>query len=207
MSRQTAALTPRYRYRLGPLRNPHYQQIAFRPLFDGVECNSIVQGLDPDGWEEAAITSDGGAPGDGYDATVRSARLQQMPNDDSWPVQRLVDAIGEVNSELWRFDLQGLAEYDAPSVGRYTGERADHFRPHQDAGPQHCNRKLTYVIQLSAGTDYRGGDLLFRDRSDVAPRDQGTLIVFPATLFHVVSPVIQGTRFSLIGWAHGPSLI
>ena len=78
-------------------------------------------------------------------------------------------------------------------------------RPHRDVGATNSTRKLTYVVQLSASAAYSGGDLFFPDLGHVAPRDQGTLIVFPSFLSHVVSPLMAGTRHALVSWIHGPT--
>lgn len=190
---------------LPPVLNPHYQEVVTRPLFDAEQC-ATIRALVRDGeWEAAGVTGPRGS-GDAYDAKVRSATLGVLPDDGSWPLDALVDALGEINSEVYRFALVGLFGSDRPSVARYRSQDADHFRPHQDAGGVHARRKLTYVVQLSPGTDYQGGDLVFGERGKVAPRDQGTLVVFPSTLTHVVTPVISGERQVVVGWVHGPTL-
>lgn len=190
---------------LPPLGNVNYQQVVARPLFTAADCEQTLDALDEEDWTAAAITSEGSRSA-AYDDKVRSAKLQRLPTDDSWPFQQMVDALGEVNSEVFRFITSGIFDSDAPSVARYSAERADHFRPHQDAAGAHCRRKLTFVVQLTDGDEYGGGDLLFKDGGIVAPRDRGTLIVFPSTLFHVVSPVTKGVRHALVGWVHGPTL-
>ena len=194
-----------YRFDLAPLANDQYQQVVARPLFTAEECDGIVGLLSEDRWTAAGITQEGTRAA-AYDGKVRSASLQRLPDDDSWPLASLVDGIAEVNAEIYRFELSGLWDSDFPSVARYRAEQTDHFRPHQDAGGAHCRRKLTFVVQLSHGDDYAGGDLLIKDGGIVAPRDVGTLIVFPSTLFHVVSPVTHGVRHALIGWVHGPTV-
>jgi len=195
----------RPRLALPPVRNPHYQEVVTRPLFDGPTCAALRDLVAAGEWEPAGITGPAGA-GDAYDAKVRSATLGALPDDGSWPLDQLVVALGEINSEVYRFDLAGLFASDRPAVARYRAEDADHFRPHQDAGGVHARRKLTYVVQLSPSEGYRGGDLVFGESGKVAPRDEGTLIVFPSTQTHVVTPVITGERLALVGWVHGPTL-
>ena len=194
-----------HRFDVAPPANAQYQEVTALSLFDADECAQVLAALDGQRWTDAGITQDGSRAA-AYDAKVRSAKLQQLPDDGSWPFDRLVRALSDVNSEVYRFQLSGIYDSDAPSVARYSAEQTDHFRPHQDAGAAHSRRKLTYVVQLSDGADYGGGDLLIKDGGIVAPRDQGTLIVFPSTLFHVVSPVTMGVRHALIGWVHGPTM-
>jgi len=193
------------RFDVAPLGNTQYQQVVSRQVFSPRDCDQVVAGLAGADWTAAGITAEGSTSA-AYDNKVRSAMLQKLPCDDSWPFAELVEAVGAVNSEVYRFELSGVYDSDAPSVARYRAEESDHFRPHQDAGGAHCRRKLTYVVQLSDGDAYTGGDLLIKDGGIVAPREQGTLIVFPSTLFHVVSPVIQGVRHALVGWIHGPTI-
>ena len=194
-----------HQFDVAPVANRQYQEVSVRPLFDAAQCAQILGALDGRAWSDAGITQEGSRAA-AYDAKVRSAKLQKLPCDDSWPFDPLVRALGEVNSEVFRFSLSGIYDSDSPSVARYRAEQTDHFRPHQDAGGAHCRRKLTYVVQLSDGGGYNGGDLLIKDGGVVAPREQGTLVVFPSTLFHVVSPVTMGVRHALIGWLHGPTM-
>lgn len=38
----------------------------------------------------------------------------------------------------------------------------------------------------------------------VAPRDKGTVIIFPSYILHRVTPVTKGVRKSLAVWISGP---
>ena len=68
-------------------------------------------------------------------------------------------------------------------------------------------RKLTVVVQLSDPADYAGGALeLWPDSAThTAPALRGTATIFPSFMLHRVTPVTEGTRWSLTLWAHGPS--
>ena len=125
-----------------------------------------------------------------------------VPPTHRW---RLVEAIADHNSATFRFDLEGIYESDRPAIARYTAAEFGQFRAHIDAGASHSTRKLSYVVQLDKGSSYTGGDLFFSDLGTAAPRDQGTLVVFPPTLTHVVTPVIEGIRHVVVGWVHGPA--
>ena len=101
--------------------------------------------------------------------------------------------------------VTGLDAGDRPAVLRYEAGTNDHFRPHIDVGSTNSTRKLSFVVQLTDPNTYQGGDLVFSDLGRSAPREQGTLIVFPSFLKHVVSPVVSGTRHALVSWLHGPT--
>lgn len=73
-------------------------------------------------------------------------------------------------------------------------------------------RKLSMSLQLSDEKDYKGGDLQF-DIKDVKKkntiitdkklRQKGTIVVFPSYIWHRVTPVTKGTRYSLVLWNLG----
>jgi PKHD-type hydroxylase len=74
-------------------------------------------------------------------------------------------------------------------------------------------RKLSATISLVDGDTYEGGDLEFdlRNSSDGSAvirksditRKKGSIIVFPSFLYHRVTPVFKGTRYSLVVWCSG----
>lgn len=68
-------------------------------------------------------------------------------------------------------------------------------------------RKFTYIIQLSNSNEYAGGDFQFRDADNIDLsrfREQGSLIIFPSLMYHRITPLTQGTRYSIVGWVVGP---
>lgn len=79
---------------------------------------------------------------------------------------------------------------------------------HQDViwdNPQH--RKFTYIIQLSPADTYKGGNFQFRDADNIdlsTLRGQGSIIVFPSIMHHRITPLTEGTRYSIVGWVVGP---
>lgn len=72
-------------------------------------------------------------------------------------------------------------------------------------------RKISVTINLSPNDSYEGGNLKFdfgphaRERFHECEeiRPQGSAIVFPSYIYHEVTPVISGTRYSLVLWALG----
>ena len=68
-------------------------------------------------------------------------------------------------------------------------------------------RKLSFTLQLSDPTDYRGGEVEFLDSEGqrfLAPKQRGTMIVFDSRTRHRVRKVKEGTRKSIVGWVVGP---
>jgi len=74
-------------------------------------------------------------------------------------------------------------------------------------------RKLSVTISLSDPEDYSGGKLQFdfrnnksgkpviRDCVEILPK--GSICVFPSFVWHRVTPVTKGTRYSLVLWNIG----
>ncbi len=73
-------------------------------------------------------------------------------------------------------------------------------------------RKLSMTINLNKPGEYDGGNLKF----DFGPhaggkrfheveeiRPQGSIIVFPSFIYHQVTPVTRGTRYSMVLWSVG----
>ncbi|NUZ04674.1 2OG-Fe(II) oxygenase [Piscinibacter koreensis] len=120
--------------------------------------------------------------------------------DTNWIFERLNKVIRDVNNTIYGFSVGQFREgfqFTRYEVGEYYG-------PHFDIGPGLlAERKLSLTVQLSPPDSYAGGDLLIYPEF-VAPRDQGTMTVFPSFMCHDVRPVTSGVRFSLVSWLAGP---
>lgn len=74
-------------------------------------------------------------------------------------------------------------------------------------------RKLSVTINLNNPEDYEGGNLKFdfgphnnlknQFHECVEIRPRGSVIVFPSYVYHQVTPVTKGTRYSLVMWTLG----
>ena len=123
-----------------------------------------------------------------------------------WVMDRIIDVLRPVNRDVYGFDLTDFSE--SAQVARYGAEREGHFSWHSDVGEGRLasRRKLTMVAQLSEPDTYEDGSLEVWPSSAVitAPRDRGSVTLFPSYLLHRVTPVTAGERYSLTIWAHGP---
>ena len=113
-----------------------------------------------------------------------------------------VDGKSDHSGKLKRFipGITPLAKNGKPTLG--------HTR-----NPNHVGkvRKLSMTLNLNESGDYDGGLLNF-DFGQHAPKryhecteisPQGSLIVFPSFIYHQVTPVTRGTRYSLVLWSLG----
>ncbi len=63
-------------------------------------------------------------------------------------------------------------------------------------------------VQLSESDSYEGGDLIFDLPPELCPdkelmRKQGTIIIFPSFVRHMVTPVTEGERHAMVSWIEG----
>jgi PKHD-type hydroxylase len=100
------------------------------------------------------------------------------------------------------FDIFGFqeglqfTEYNAPS---------GHYGKHVDNIFNGQIRKLSVSVQLTDPTKYEGGniELYLANEPAIMTKKQGSLILFPSSVLHAVTPVTKGTRHSLVGWITG----
>lgn len=74
-------------------------------------------------------------------------------------------------------------------------------------------RKLSVTVSLNDSSEYTGGDLEFdfRNRKPgentitkcLQIKPKGSIVVFPSFVWHRVTPVTKGTRYSLVMWNLG----
>ena len=114
-----------------------------------------------------------------------------------------------LNDKHFQFKLKreiGIAGFLRYDVGGFTGWHYDGA-----IGNEYPERKLSAVIMLSEqGTDYNGGHFDFpfysaltgKQRNEVMKK--GTLVLFPAFLYHEVSKVTEGKRYTLAYFLQGP---
>jgi len=120
-------------------------------------------------------------------------------------------------TESCQFTKYGLNQY---YNWHQDGSPECYPNDHRFIGYRNKYRKLSTVIALSDGSDYKGGDFEMdlrdkpmkdiKDIKDVRRiitikelRKKGTIIVFPSFVWHRVKPVLSGTRYSLVSWTIG----
>jgi PKHD-type hydroxylase len=93
-------------------------------------------------------------------------------------------------------------------IGRYRGDNKGHYGKHFDAEQPKdgIQRKLSVSILLNDPSEFEGGELQFTgvDNCKVLTK-QGSIVVFPSFVEHLVTPVTKGVRYSAVTWASGPA--
>ena len=129
----------------------------------------------------------------------------------------------KVNEIAWSFLEQAneiffqykITSFQTVQFARYRD--GGHYGWHQDSTgirPNGETRKLSLTFSLSDPKTYEGGCLefyggekLMQDQHIKDIRDQGTIVVFDSRDYHRVTPVTQGTRYSIVCWTVGPNFV
>lgn len=179
---------------------------AFMPdAFSVEECDHIrklAQSL-PQETALVAAETEGGEQRD----SIRQNSLRWMNSSDpeqAWIFRKCTDLVLNLNQRFYGFDL------DYIEILQFTEYHTvgDFYDDHMDFAHNGIHRrKLSFSIQLTDPSTYEGSDLEIvygRDKKEVAPRTQGTIIAFPSFQMHRVTALEKGQRESLVGWVAGP---
>ena len=125
----------------------------------------------------------------------------------SWLYDKLAKAIVELDRR--HFNL-GLTHIESLQYCMYNAESESYYAQHVDVRNIHNNltrRKLSFSINLCVPESYEGGSLELYDGTDFkSTTDIGHGTFFESTILHEVTQVTEGTRVTLVGWAHGPNV-
>ena len=194
---------------------PSPRSISYR-LWNGVFPPAVCQAV-IDTFDDSAF----------YDANVQTAQGHALLDEDARKTKNmfiepghwtgaLVTHFAHQANLLWKYDITGLGTL---SILRY--DEAGHFNWHVDvlsyeqsiyAGlGEGLERKLSVTVNLSDPEDYEGGDLEFLNGigqllTQPELRQRGSIVIFPSTLGHRVTPLTGGVRYALVGWMVGPPL-
>lgn len=173
--------------------------LVFENYFTQDECDKIIA------LGQSHVLKQGRIRNDELDRELRKSQVCYIKctPESSWVFEKADQLLRLCNKKIYNFKLTGF--YRSLQFTEYK-EGGDHYVWHQDLGPgKQSTRKLSFTIQLSGPDDYIGGELEFPHMlSRAVSKSRGTVIVFPAYELHGVRPVVSGTRYSLVGWMHGP---
>ena len=152
-------------------------------------------------------------------AIVRDSKICWL--EDLWLYTLLQPYLEQANQEAgWKFqwDFSESIQFTEYGLNQFYGWHydggSDHNCVYKKENVKNENmvgkvRKLSMTVNLSKPEDYEGGNLKF-DYGPHTPRDQkrfhecaeirpqGSIIVFPSFMYHQVTPVTKGTRYSLV---------
>ena len=138
--------------------------------------------------------------------SYQSVEAHRLPHGH--PMEKpIVHSMMRMNNEYFNYDLFGTFEIQflKYNVGGMYDWHCDYGVSEHPGGP----RKLSLSLQLSSPWDYNGGDVLIMDwynREHPMDRELGAVMVFDSRVPHKVAPIVDGERYSVVAWAHGPQL-
>ena len=133
--------------------------------------------------------------------------------NDRWIYKEIQPYIHQANASAgWNFqwDFSESCQFT-----KYVGSKKQHYDWHTDSGPRKNEngkiRKLSMTVALVDGSEYEGGDfeVNLNDPQKEAihvikpARLKGSVTIFPSFVWHRVTPVTSGTRYSLVNWHQG----
>lgn len=140
---------------------------------------------------------------------TRISRVRHLDTEEAYPIVDALYECAHVSNDL-RFQVELSGEMEAPQFLEYhstDGGRFDWHRDSEKGDPTGLlQRKLCMVTQLSDPSDYEGGEFQFGEvpSPGSAFLERGSILIFPSTLLHRVTPVTSGLRYSLAASAFGP---
>ena len=110
------------------------------------------------------------------------------------------EVVAAESCQVTRYTKDGFYTWHKDGIGSHNEVRNE-----PDNKFLHGNtRKLSMSIVLNS--NFEGGDFEMRDigRDKIGRLEEGSIIVFPSSIEHRVTPVTKGIRYSLITWFVGP---
>ena len=139
--------------------------------------------------------------------------------DEPWIYNLILPFVKEANIQAgWNYDItqSEACQWTKYAETQHYDWHMDSFdKPHNQVGkPIHgLVRKVSVTVSLCDGNEYEGGDLQLdlRNKKDSTSnvfvseyaRKKGAITVFPSFIWHRVTPVTKGTRYSLVVWNCG----
>jgi PKHD-type hydroxylase len=137
---------------------------------------------------------------------------------ETWIYNIINQLIDTANKNAgWNFEINWNepSQFTIYKKGQFYGWHEDGYvDPYNE--PNNLNshgkiRKLSLVMSLSDPNDYKGGNLMFKllgeNKNTILKcneiKSRGSVVVFPSFIRHKVTPVTDGTRYSLVNWSIG----
>lgn len=136
-------------------------------------------------------------------------------------IKLLSDFVMEANKNAgWNFNIDSCepAQFTEYSEGQFYDWHVDNtaeiYNTPEDLTTHNKLRKLSVVVNLTNPNRYEGGSLNFYDytspKAEISGiytnkefKNKGTIIVFPSFVWHQVTKILKGTRYSLVAWFLG----
>jgi len=159
-------------------------------------CNYVLDSIDWSVAKDATVYKDEGA-----ELKEEHRRASIVSQDLMSPMgsvckNYLID--GERNGQ-W---AATICDFDIVQIIKYT--EGGHYAWHNDVLPPENGkvRGVSLVMLLNDPSEFGGGLLQIKDKSDNLLKNKGDIVVFDAKAEHRVTPVTSGVRYTAVCWAY-----
>jgi PKHD-type hydroxylase len=183
-------------------------------FLSSAQCQDIIDYGNAQDIDWAGVYNSRGSEADELtqeeDLSHRRVLSCALPEQDfPWLYTKLAAEAQVINELFYDFDIRGCFEdVQWLKYENFEDVGPGKFDWHLDtAGSGIRNRKISMIIQLSKPGDYDGGELQFAENARFMgcdEKEQGSLITFASNRCHRITPLVRGTRYSLVLWITGP---
>ena len=177
---------------------------TIQPIFTPKQCQMIIDAGRKEPKQDAQVGNDKGIKGGVYDTKTRTSHISWIPFKKMPEMYKDIEKImKQTNGNHFGFDGMQITEQ-----GQYTEYPEGGFYDWHVDNDVNCQheppvRKISMTCLLSHESEFEGGDLELMKEGKIAKIKQGQAIFFASFIRHRVTPVIRGTRKSLVMWFGG----
>ena len=175
------------------------------PIFTPKQCQMVINAGRSEPRQNAGVGNDNG--GSGVDTETRTSHISWIPFSKTPEMYKDIEKVMKTtNGNHFGFDgmqITEMAQYtEYPEGGFYDW----HIDSDTHFAHEPTVRKISMTLLLSPENEFEGGDLELMKKGKPAKLKQGHAIFFASFIRHRVTPVIRGTRKSLVMWFGGTPL-
>ena len=171
------------------------------PLFTPEQCRKIIEA----GRLEPRINAEvGSIKGPTHDTKTRTSHISWIPFKKMPEMYKDIEkTMKATNGNHFGFEGMTLTEYaqytEYPEGGFYDW----HIDKDVGCSKEPPVRKISMTCLLSHESEFEGGDLELMSEGKIAKLKQGQAVFFASFIRHRITPIIRGTRKSLVMWFGG----
>ena len=198
-----------------------YNVWFFKNVLDKTWCDNIIKKY------KTKATKKGKIGGDGVKISAKRIKERRNSNivwvHEKEIYQKLNPYLHAANKNAgWNFEISWSEDiqFTKYTKGQYYNWHMDSFfspyKNHRYSQYEGKIRKISCSVLLNDPSEYSGGDLEIGQNNNVeTPLEdnkinmnqcnlgQGSIIFFPGFIWHRVTPIKKGTRYSLVMWTVG----
>ena len=175
------------------------------PIFTPKQCQMVINAGRSEPKQNGSV---GGRQGKSeIDTKTRTSHISWIPFTKTPEMYKDIEKVMKTtNGNHFGFDgmqITEMAQYtEYPEGGFYDW----HIDSDTNFAHEPTVRKISMTLLLSPDNEFEGGDLEIMKEGQAAKLKQGHAIFFASFIRHRVTPVIRGTRKSLVMWFGGTPL-